>query len=192
MRRFVKICAAIAAVGVVVVAAGDEGLAQTTQPNAVASGTRVADAGRRARLVVELETKHPAEYYLRAKSLFESGQKDDAVFLLYLGQLRYRLYLTANPNLPKDRDPAVFSALSETVGRPINEYAFGDIPALARTIQAVLALDEARPDEFTSQTATPKQRREIREGLAEMRSTLLAQADAISAQRAKNGLPNRN
>ncbi|WP_112663969.1 hypothetical protein [Microvirga flavescens] len=184
MRLLSKSCAVIAAIGLFI-AASSEGQAQGAQPKA-------AGAEPWAKLVDGLESQHPAEYYIRAKSLFQAGRKDDAVFLFYLGQLRYRLYLIANPNLPKDRDSALFSSLSETVGRPINEYAFGDIPALARTIQAVLAFDEARPDPFTAQSATPKQRQDTRTGLSEMRSTLLAQADAIRAQRTKNGLPNRD
>ena len=137
-----------------------------------------------------LEARHPAEYYQRSMSLFQAGRRDEAVFLFYLGQLRYRLYLTANPTLPKDRDPALFASLSEVVGRPLNEYAFGDIPTLARIIDAVLAYDEAHPDRFTS--ATPQQRHGVREGLKQMRSTILAKADDIRAQRVKNGLQNRN
>ena len=137
-----------------------------------------------------LEARHPAEYYQRAMSLFQAGRRDQAIFLFYLGQLRYRIYLSANPALPKDRDPALFASLSEVVGRPLNEYAFGDIPTLARIIDAVLAYDEAHPDRFTS--ATSQQRRSVRDGLKQMRSTMLAQADDIRAQRVKNGLQNRN
>ena len=51
--------------------------------------------------------------------------------------------------LRPDADPALFASLSEVVGRPINEYAFGDIPALAATIDRVLAWHAANDDPFT-------------------------------------------
>ena len=87
-----------------------------------------------------LNGQHPAEYYNRAAKLFGEGKRDDAVFMFYLGQLRYRTHLSARgAQLKPDGDPALFSSLSEVVGRPLNEYAFGDIPALVRIIDAVLA-----------------------------------------------------
>lgn len=93
---------------------------------------------------------HPAGYYKKAAELFQNGQKDDAVFIFYLGQLRYRVHLQARRGeLRPDADPALFASLSEVVGRPLNEYAFGDIPALVKTIDAVLAYDQKNPDRFT-------------------------------------------
>jgi hypothetical protein len=143
-------------------------------------------------LAKNLENQHPAEYYKSAKNLFLSGRRDEATFIFYLGQLRYRIYLVANPSLPQDGDPALFSALSEAVGRPINEYAFGDIPVLERTIQAVLVYDEAYPDRFTPSGKAPKQRQTIREGFERMRAKILTDADLIRAGRLKNGLQNRD
>ncbi len=48
------------------------------------------------------------------------------------GQLRFRAYLAANPSVDPSGAPALFSAIMETLGPPINGYAFGDIPALNR------------------------------------------------------------
>jgi hypothetical protein len=42
------------------------------------------------------------------------------------------LSLVNKDKLDPTGDPAVFAALSEEIGRPINEYAFGDIPQLAK------------------------------------------------------------
>ncbi len=139
-----------------------------------------------------LAGKHPAEYYKQAAALFEAGKKDDAIFVFYLGQLRFRTHLLARPTLPPDGDAALFASLSEVVGRPINQYAFGDIPALARTIDAVLAYDEANPDAFTSPDQFAQAHTGVRGGLAGMKAKMLATADAIRAQRLKNGLENRN
>src|SRR5215203_2937250 len=57
-----------------------------------------------------LETQDPVAYYARAAKLFQAGRRDEAVFLYYLGQLRFRTYLAANPTLPKSGGPALFGA----------------------------------------------------------------------------------
>lgn len=142
--------------------------------------------------VQALAGQHPAEYYQRAAGLFKDGKRDDAVFVFYLGQLRYRVHLIARRDtLPPSGDPALFSSLSEIVGRPINEYAFGDIPALARTIDAVLAWDAANPDRFTPPAQFTEAHADIRAGLLSMKNEIVAEAESIRAQRLKNGLENR-
>jgi hypothetical protein len=139
-----------------------------------------------------LAHQHPAAYYQRAAKLFGADRKDDAVFVFYLGQLRYRAHLSARRDLKPDGDPALFASLSEVVGRPLNEYAFGDIPALARTIDAVLAYDRANPDRFTPPANFPQAYAGVRDGLAAMRTQMLTDADKIRATRRSNGLENRN
>jgi hypothetical protein len=143
--------------------------------------------------VTTLAGEHPAEYYRRAAKLFGEGRKDDAVFIFYLGQLRYRARLTARRSeLKPDGDPALFGSLSEMVGRPLNEYAFGDIPALVRTLEAVLAYDEANPDRFTPPSQYPQAHAGVRSGLVGMKSQILADVESIRAKRRQNGLENRN
>ena len=141
--------------------------------------------------VQELAGEHPAEYYKRASELFKEGRKDDAVFIFYLGQLRFRTHLLAKPGGDPTGDPAIFSSLSEVIGKPINQYAFGDIPNLARTIDAVLAYDTANADTFTSPTEFAKIHTDVRDGLTAMKAKMLAEADRIRASRLKNGLENR-
>jgi hypothetical protein len=136
--------------------------------------------------------KHPSTYYQEAANLFRIGRRDEAVFLFYLGQLRYRTHLRARPNLPPGGDPALFASLTESVGRPINEYAFGDIPALERTIAQVLAFDLAYPDTFTPPADHADAVRANREGLETLRRRIVAEADRIREGRRTNGLPNRN
>lgn len=138
-----------------------------------------------------LAASHPAEYYKQAANLFRSGRKDDAVFVFYLGQLRYRAHLSARRNLPADGDPALFGSLSEMVGRPLNEYAFGDLPTLAAIIDAVLAHDAASPDRFTPPAQFPGVHAGVRDGLSRMKQTMLNDADRIRESRRKNGLENR-
>ena len=138
-----------------------------------------------------LAGRHPAEYYKQAASLFGGGRKDDAVFIFYLGQLRYRAHLQARRDLKPDGDPALFGSLSETVGRPLNEYAFGDLARLADVIDAVLAYDAANPDRFTPPAQFPNVYVGVRDGLGKMKAQVLKDADQIRETRRKNGLENR-
>jgi hypothetical protein len=81
-----------------------------------------------------IENQHPIAYYVLAQKLFEGGQKDDAVFWFYAGQLRYRFHVSANPGLDPSGDPALLASMNESLGRPINEYAFGDLKTLVVTM----------------------------------------------------------
>jgi len=140
-----------------------------------------------------IENQHPTAFYILAQKLFTAGQKDDAVFWFYAGQLRYRVYLVVNKDkLPADGDPALFASLSEEIGRPINEYAFGDIPQLAKTIDAVIAWDQSHPNALTPRDKYKSQYEQIVAGLTQMRDQVLKQADSIRKTRTANGLENRN
>jgi hypothetical protein len=138
-----------------------------------------------------IEKQHPAAYYVLAGKLFGAGEKDEAVFWFYAGQLRYRFHLAANPNLPPSGDAALFASLSEVVGRPINEYAFGDLPQLVATLDKVMAWDERTANDFTSRTAHADAWKRIRAGLGELRTHITRNGDQLRAQRKQNGLENR-
>ena len=138
-----------------------------------------------------IEKRHPAAYYILATKLFGAGAKDEAVFWFYAGQLRYRFHLGANPALPPSGDPALFASLTEVVGGPLNEYAFGDLPQLIGTIDKVLAWDEKVDNAFTPKAGHEAVLKEIRDGLLKMREYVKANGDQIRAQRKQNGLENR-
>jgi hypothetical protein len=135
-----------------------------------------------------LAASHPAAYYQLAAHLFQAGQRDEAVFWFYLGQLRYRFHLAAAQHLDPSGDPALFAALSESVGRPLNEYAFADIPTLAATLDRVLAWDFAHPNTFTPKESHQQTLAQIRTGLQELRDTILKDQATIRASRRANGL----
>ncbi len=134
---------------------------------------------------------HPANYYVLAQKLFESGKRDEAIFWFYAGQLRYRFHLAAHPDLEPSGDPALFSSLSEVLGRPLNEYAFGDLKGLRGTIQRVLDWDERTANGFTSKTNFASAWKDTRAGLEKLRDDLRANAEEIRKQRKANGLANR-
>lgn len=140
-----------------------------------------------------IENQHPAGFYILAEKLFAADKKDEAVFWFYAGQLRYRVYLLVNKDkLEASGDPAVFASLSEEIGRPLNEYAFGDIPQLAKTIDAVLAWDRSHSNALTPREKYRSEYYQIVAGLTQMRDEVVRKADSIRKTRAANGLENRS
>lgn len=140
-----------------------------------------------------IENKHPAQFYILAGKLFAAGKKDEAVFWFYAGQLRYRVYLLVNKDkLDPSGDPAVFASLSEEVGRPVNAYAFGDIPQLARTIDAVVAWDKSHANPLTPREKYRSEYGQTIAGLTQMRDEIVKKADSIRKTRTANGLENRS
>lgn len=117
-----------------------------------------------------IENRHPSGFYILAEKLFAAGKKDEAVFWFYAGQLRYRVYLLVNHGKQDPSgDPAVFASLSEVIGRPINEYAFGDVPQLAKTIDAVIAWDRSHANALTPRQKYRSEYDQIVAGLTQMR-----------------------
>lgn len=129
----------------------------------------------------------PGEIMLRAAPLMQAGKGDEATFWFYAGQLRWRSRLNADPDQDPSVEPALFSSLFETLGPTVNGWAFGDIPKLQRTIDAVLLWDERYPDP----SLDPAVHGRMRAGLADLRDQIGREADTIRAERASRGLENR-
>jgi hypothetical protein len=142
-------------------------------------------------LIRIIPDQHPSFYYVLAQRLFAANRKDEAVFWFYAGQLRYRIRLSCHPDLRPDIEPALFGSLQETVGRPVNEYGFGDPPALVATLERVLAWDAATHNGFEPRTACATQIAQQREGLGQLIRHARENGDEIRRQRTANGLPNR-
>ena len=120
--------------------------------------------------------------------LFKAGRKEDAVFWFYAGQLRYRVYLKVNEGkLGPSGDPALFASFSEVIGRPLNQYAFGDIPQLAKTIDAVIAWDRSHSNPLTPHDKYQTEYDEIIAGLTKLRDEAVRNADSIGKARSANG-----
>lgn len=143
-----------------------------------------------AQIIEQAETVHPATLYVLASKLMAEGRMDDAVRWFYIGQLRYRFHLATDPATMAEDQP-LFSALSESVGRPINEYAFGDVDAAVAQIDAALAWDAAHPNSFTSKERYARELAETRTGLQRLRDDMMARKEEIRETRTRNGLENR-
>jgi hypothetical protein len=138
-----------------------------------------------------LEDTHPAVYYRMTAELLHAGRKDEAVFWYFLGQLRYRAHLAAHPDLEPSGDPALFASFSEVIGRPVNEYGFGDMPALLMILDAVLAWDDTHPNRFTPKDQFAAAHAGARAGLKALQDHIRENAADIRAKRAANRLENR-
>ena len=68
---------------------------------------------------------HPAALYVLAARLLSEGRGQESANWMYAGQLRYRFLLATRGEAGTD-DHILFSALSEQVGRPVNEHIAGD------------------------------------------------------------------
>lgn len=136
-----------------------------------------------------IEAQHPAAYYKLAAALFkEASTKQEALFWFYVGQLRYRYYLAANPNLPRDGDHALFASLSEVVGRPINEFAGGKPDVWIAEINHALEWDAAHDNKFTPKGKSPENYRQIRAGLVALREHVVSIKDKLPEMRRQNGI----
>src|SRR5690606_22055579 len=78
---------------------------------------------RRAELEPQATDLHPAALYVRAARLLAEGDGQAAANWMYAGQIRYRFLIEAEDS---HDDRVLFTALTEQVGRPVNEYIGGD------------------------------------------------------------------
>lgn len=91
------------------------------------------------------ENYAPPVFYLLSNVLFEMGEKDDAAFWFYVGQLRARF--DANRCADTSARQAV-SVLNQEYGTPINQYTFKDIPKLEALILRVVEWDRKTPHNY--------------------------------------------
>ncbi|WP_421950383.1 hypothetical protein [Pelagibacterium sp.] len=139
-------------------------------------------------LRAEVPNAHPSGYYVLASRLYDRGDRDEAVFWFYAGQLRYRTHLACNPDLPPDGDPALFSALSDVIGSEINFYAFGNLDLLLETIDAVIEWDQSTPNGYAPDADCSTSRIDVLAGLRQLQTHIAENIDEIRAERISSGL----
>jgi hypothetical protein len=135
-----------------------------------------------AELEAGIENEAPVTYLALASRHWEQGAKDEAVFWFYLGQIRYRYYLQANPDLEPGGAPALFGSMMAGMAGPINEYALCDIPQFRRSVDRALAWDASHPNGFTPKDKAPAVLESVRSGLVSFRDRISAQEQSLRAQ----------
>ena len=133
----------------------------------------------------------PASLYPLAAKLFGEDRRDDAVRWLYIAQIRSRFRLATASGLPPDGEPALYGALLESVGRPINEWAFGDIPAVTARMAEALDWDATHANGVTPKGPNRAALEQVPGGLARFRESVIAGGDELRKERAAHGLENR-
>jgi hypothetical protein len=133
---------------------------------------------------------HPAALYLLAGRLLAEGKGQQAANWMYAGQLRYRFLLEAEGASGHD-EAALFTALSEEVGRPVNEYIAGDVDDWLAAIDWALEWDAANDNVATSKREHAAALAKTRNGLESFRDTVEEQRATIPQERKLNGLENR-
>jgi hypothetical protein len=135
-----------------------------------------------------LPNSHPVNYYMYAGRLWGEGEKDKALFWLYVGQLRFRFLLSTEPHADPSGGPALFESLQATIGEPINLYASSNTKNWVDQINSALQWDQSNPNGVTSKTRYSKQWEEVRGGLVKLRDYIVAHADEIAQKRAQEGI----
>lgn len=135
--------------------------------------------------------KHPLNYIILASMLFNEGQKDEAVKWYYIGQIRFRAYLNANPDLAASGDPALYSSLKYVVGTPINEYAGQNPDNWAKLIKDAITWHRNNPNGFMPKSENVDIYTEIENSFIELYEWILLNKEEIRRQRADNGLINK-
>jgi hypothetical protein len=143
---------------------------------------------------VEIEAQatdlHPAALYLLSSRLLAEGKGQEAANWMYAGQLRYRFLITAADDAASEEGP-LFGALSEQVGRPVNEYIAGNVDEWLASMRWALEWDAANDNGVTSKTEHAAALAEVRAGLESLIDQVEDNRETIPREREANGLENR-
>ena len=143
-----------------------------------------------AQIAQQAESLHPSALYVLAARLLTEGKGQDAANWMYAGQIRYR-FLLATAGAAAANDRALFPALTEQVGRPVNEYIAGDPVDWIAAMKWALDWDEAHENNVTSKAAHAAELAEVRQGLTDLIAKVESSREEIRRHRTDNGLENR-
>ena len=108
----------------------------------LAKGTTDKKQGAIAKIKANPENYAPPVLYALSNVLFADGEKDEAAFWFYAGQLRARI--DANICADSSARQAV-GVLNLHYGTPINQYTFQDIPKLEKLVPKVVDWERKTP-----------------------------------------------
>lgn len=141
-------------------------------------------------IISEAPSLHPAALYVLSARLMGENKVQEAANWMYAGQLRYRFHITTLGEAGND-ERTLFSALSEQVGRPVNEYIAGNADEWIAAMEWALEWDAANDNAATSKTEFASELEDTRAGLRKLIEQVDSNRDQIREDREANGLPNR-
>ncbi len=124
-------------------------------------------------LIAQAPGLPPVALYTLAAKLFAAGRRDEAVVWFYIAQIRSRFRLATAPDLPPDGEPALYASLFETIGPPINQWAFCDIDRLAAEMGRALDWDRDHANATSPKDANAAALDQVRSGLIAFRANIL-------------------
>lgn len=135
----------------------------------------------------KLENGHPLKYFEVAAEYYRNDEINDAAFLYYVGQLRYRFYLAVNPDYEPGGDLAVFASLQSVLGSEINYKLGEDIDNYIQILSEVIRWGETYDSKYCPKAQDPKQFAEVMNGLVELRTYVIEnRADIIEMRNGDN------
>lgn len=143
-----------------------------------------------AQIIAQAPELHPAALYILSSRLLAEGNGPESANWMYAGQLRYRFLIAVIGDQSQD-EVILFSALSEQVGRPVNEYIAGDPDEWIAAMQWALDWDEANDNPLLSKSEFAAELEHVRSGLESLILQVDGSRQEIFEQREANGLPNR-
>ncbi len=165
-------------------------VACASNDNAQVTGTGDPAQQSVAEIQKDITTKHPVNYITLAAKLFQQGNIDDAARWYYIGQIRYRAYLMANPNLSPSGDPALYASLQQSVGKSINQAIGRNADNWEKAAKDALQWHKANKNQFTPKQKYPQIYQKVESGIEGFISYIHNNKKLIRQQRAQNGLPN--
>lgn len=148
------------------------------------------DSMTSAQISERAESLHPSALYVLAARLLAEGKGRESANWMYAGQIRYR-FLLAAAGAAGANDRILFSALTEQVGRPVNEYIAGDPDEWIAAMEWALDWDEAHANGVTSKAAHAAELAEVRQGLTDLIAKVDSSREELRQHRIDNGLENR-
>ncbi|VAX01137.1 hypothetical protein MNBD_GAMMA22-2559 [hydrothermal vent metagenome] len=133
-------------------------------------------------------TIHPAGLYILAKKLYKNNNKDDAVFWLTVGHLRFKFHLATEPNSKSLDGPSLFSTLQNFIGGPINDYAGINPSQWAKTAKKAKQWDLDNKNTFTSKKNHQKEYAATHVEMDKMISYIIDNKEKIRLDRIKNNI----
>jgi len=142
-----------------------------------------------AQIGEQAESLHPSALYVLAARQLADGKGQEAANWMYAGQLRFRFLLAIPGAAANDR--ILFSALTEQVGRPVNEYIAGNPDEWIAAMEWALDWDAAHANGVTSKTVHAAELAEVRQGLTDLIVKVDSSREELRQHRIDNGLENR-
>ena len=134
---------------------------------------------------------HPNLGYKHSDILFKAGKKPEAVYWMYLSQIRYRIQIDCRKLGPWTTDYDTYVALNADINSEQNAWVGGDIQLWADTVYKVKQDYDHSGDEWFSDGKCAASSQKIVDGFDDMLDYLVKNADDMRTNREDGGLENR-